>query len=84
MLHCLCSIPVRATYTKIYGLWYGKPRVVYDGAAMVNGMSLNQIVQAGENPFNNLVEILIRFRWGRYACVADISKCFFQVGIPRC
>ena len=60
-----------------------KPRVVYDGAAMVEGMSLNQAVLAGENLLNNLVEVLTRFRLGKYACVADVSKCFFQVGIPR-
>ena len=60
-----------------------KPRVVYDGAAMVEGMSLNQAVLAGENLLNNLVEVLIRFRLGKYACVTDVSKCFFQVGIPR-
>ena len=33
-----------------------KPRVVYDGAAAVQGMSLNQAVFAGENLLNNLVE----------------------------
>ena len=43
-------------------------------------MSINQAVLAGENLLNGLVEVLIRFRLGRYACVADISKCFFQVG----
>ena len=59
-----------------------KPRVVHDGAAMFNGMSLNHIVLAGENLLNNLVEVLIRFRLGKYACVADVSKRFFQVGIP--
>ena len=56
--------------------------MVYDGAAVAEGMSINQAVLAGENFLNGLVEVLIRFRLGRYACVADISKCFFQVGIP--
>ena len=59
-----------------------KPRVVYDGAAAVQGMSLNQAVFAGENLLNNLVEVLTRFRLGKFACVADLSKCFFQVQIP--
>ena len=30
-----------------------------------------------------MFEVLIRFRLGKYACVADVSKCFFQVSIPR-
>ena len=59
-----------------------KPRVVYDGAAEMNGLSLNSAVLAGENLLNNLVQVLTRFRLGKYACIADVSKCFFQVGIP--
>ena len=56
--------------------------MLYDGAAELKGMSINQAVLAGENLLNGLVDVLIRFRLGRYACVADISKCFFQVRIP--
>ena len=59
-----------------------KPRVVYDGAAAVLAMSLNQTVFAGKNLLNNLVEVLTRFRRGKFACVADLSECFFQVQIP--
>ena len=59
-----------------------KPRVVYDGSAVFDGMSLNQVVLAGENLLNNLVEVLVRFRLEEFACVADLSKCFFQVKIP--
>ena len=60
-----------------------KPRVVHDGSAVFDGMSLNQVVLAGENLLNNLEEVLVRFRLGKFACVADLSKCFFQVKIPR-
>ena len=60
-----------------------KARVVYDGAALHKGMSLNQAVLGGGNLLNNLVAVLIRFRLGRYACIADLSKCFFQVSLPR-
>ena len=59
-----------------------KPRVVYDGAATVNGVCLNQLVLAGENLLNGLVEVLTRFRMGKYACVTDLSRCFFQIKIP--
>ena len=49
----------------------GKPRVVYDDAATVGGVCLNQAVLAGTNLLNNLVEVVVRFRLGKYACVAD-------------
>ena len=39
---------------------------------------MNQAVFAGENLLNNLVEVLTRFRLGKFACVADLSKCFFS------
>ena len=32
---------------------------------------------------NGLVEVLTRFRVGRYACTADLSKYFFQVVMPE-
>ena len=76
------SLNVQAWYLPFFVTKSAKPRVVYDGAAVAEGMSINQAVLAGENLLNGLVEVLIRFRLGRYACVADISKCFFQVGIP--
>ena len=68
-------------------MWYlpffvtksAKPRIVYDGSDAVNGTSLNQVVWSGENFRNNLVEVLIRFRLGKFACVANLSKCFFQI-----
>ena len=59
-----------------------KPHVVYDGAATVNGVCLNQLVLAGENLLNGLMEVLTRFRMGKYACVTDLSRCFFQIKIP--
>ena len=78
-----CPVEILVSYLPFFVTRTDKPRVVYDGVAMINGMSLNQIVLAGENLLNNLVEVLIRFRLGSYACVADVSKCFFQVGIPN-
>ena len=59
-----------------------KPRVVYDGSAVFDGIPLNQVVLAGENLLNNVVGVLIWFRVGKFAWVADLSKCFFQVKIP--
>ena len=72
------SLDVQAWYLPFFVTKSAKPRVVCDGAAVAEGMSINQAVLAGENLLNGLVEVLIRFRLGRYACVADISKCFFS------
>ena len=44
---------------------------------------MNQVVQAGTNLLNNFVEVLGRFRLGKYACMADLSKRFFQMVVPE-
>ena len=75
------SLDVQAWYLPFFVTKSATSRVVYDGAAVAEGMSINQAVLAGENLLNGLVGVLIHFRLGRYACVADIRKCFFQVGI---
>ena len=69
-------------YLPVFVTKSAKPTVVYDGAAAFQDMSLNQAVFAGENLLNNLVEVLTRFSLGKFACAADLSKCFFQVQIP--
>ena len=56
---------------------------MYDGAATFRGVSLNQAVLARTNLLNNLVEVLTRFRLGKFACMADLSKYFFQVAVPE-
>ena len=57
---------------------FAKSRVVYDGAAMTGCVSINQAVLAGQNLLNRLVDVLMRLRLGRYACVSDVSKYFFS------
>ena len=71
------------------GCWYlpffvmkqDKQRVVFDGTAKFQGSALNDAVLSGVNLLNNLVDVLTRFRVGKYACMADLSKCFFQVSL---
>ena len=72
-----------AWYLPFFVTKQDKPRVVYDGAATVAGVSLNQAVLAGTNLLNNLVEVLTRFRIGIFAAMADLSKCFFQLAMPE-
>ena len=56
-----------------------EPRVVFNSAISYKGFSLNNVVYPGINLLSGLVEILTRFRLEKYACMADLSKCFFQI-----
>ena len=57
----------------------GKVRVVNDAAAMYNGTSLNNSLITGPDLLNSLVGVLMRFRVGTIAIVADIEAMFHQV-----
>ena len=59
------SLDVGAWYLPFFVTKSAKAKVVYDGAAVAEGMSINQAALAGENLLNGLVEVLIRFRLGR-------------------
>ena len=82
--------PVKGQKLKTPSCWYllffktksAKPLVVYDKSVVDDGQSLNQAVFSGENLLKNLLEVLTRFRLGKFVCVADLSRCFFQVKIP--
>ena len=56
-----------------------KVRIVFDYAAKVNGISLNDLLEKGPNLLNDLTGILLRFRKYRYAVAGDISKMFLQI-----
>ena len=60
----------------------GKVRVVFDGAAEVDGVSLNSTLITGPDLLNNLVGVLIRFRSGRIAIAADVEAYYHQVLVP--
>ena len=66
-------------YLPFYVTKTAKPRIVYDGAATAGGVSLNRAVLAGENLLNGLVDVLMRFRMGKYACVADVKSASFKL-----
>ena len=55
--------------------------MVYDGAATVRGTPLNQGVLAGTNLLNNLVKVLIRFRFGTYG---DLTVLFELIASLYC
>ena len=58
-----------------------KLRVVYDCAAEYQGTSLNKKVLQGPDLINKLIGVLLRFREGKYAMMADVEAMFYQVKV---
>ena len=55
-----------------------KPRVLCDGAATFQSLSLNEAILPGVNLLNGLVGVLNRFRLGRFACMAEAGTVLFK------
>ena len=59
----------------------GKIRVVFDAAAKHNNISLNEKLLKGPDSLNSFIGLLMRFRKGEYAVMADIGKMFHQTHV---
>ena len=59
----------------------GKVRVVFDAAATFANTSLNMNLLVGPDLLNNLISVLLQFRTGRIAVMADIEQMFNQVKV---
>ena len=59
-----------------------KIRVVFDCAAKFKGRCLNDSLLQGPDLASPLVEVLIKFRQGPYAFMADIESMFYQIKVP--
>ena len=58
--------------------------MVYDGALIINGISINDMVYRGPLFLGSLVRVLIRFRQHAFGVTGDIRNMFFQVKLhPR-
>ena len=57
-------------------------RVVFDAAALHDGVSLNSQLRQGPDLTNSLLGVLLRFRQDPIALVADIEGMFNQVKVP--
>ena len=76
----------RTWYLPHHGLFHpqnkDKIRVVFDAAAMQDGVSLNNQLHQGPDLTNSLLGVLLRFRQYPIALVADLEGMFNQVKVP--
>ena len=83
----LAGPPGRTWYLPHHGVLNpNKPdklRVVFDCAAKYQGRSLNDVVLQGPDLTNKLIGVLLRFREGQVALMADIEQMFHQVGVTK-
>ena len=73
---------INSWYIPHFGVYHPKKpnkiRVVFDGAAKVGGMCLNDHLLQGPDQLNSLIGILMRFRKEYVAVTCDIAKMFHQ------
>ena len=58
-----------------------KVRIVFDGAATYNGVSINDIIHPGPKLQQSLLAVLLRFRRHPVAIVCDIAEMYLRIGI---
>ena len=58
-----------------------KVRLVFDGSARFNGVSINDLMHVGPKLQNDLLHILLRFCLWPIAVAADVSEMFLQVSL---
>ena len=56
-----------------------EPRIVFDAAAKIQGVSCNALLRAGPNLLETLLGVLFRFRLGALAITADVEQFYHRV-----
>ena len=72
-------------------MWYlpyfvtsqAKKRIVYDGRAEFDGVCVNEFIETEPDLSNSLADVLARFRLEKLGMMANLTKCFFQIGLPE-
>ena len=76
----------RTWYLPHHGVFHHQKKdkigVVFDTAALHDGVSLNSQLRQGPDLTNSLLGVLLRFRQDPIALVADIERMFNQVKVP--
>ena len=60
-----------------------KKRIVYDKKSEYKGVYVNDVIMAGPDLLNPLLHVLIRFCLGKFALMADVTKYFFHIKLPK-
>lgn len=72
-------------YIPHFGVYHpkkpGKLRIVFDCSAKYENECLNDKLIQGPDLTNNLFDVLLRFRFGKYAYVADVQHMFLRVRV---
>jgi hypothetical protein len=58
-----------------------KCRLVFDAAAKMDGLSLNDALEKGPRLMNSLFDVLIGCRQNEVAFAGDVSKMFNQIAV---
>ena len=61
----------------------GKIRVIFDCSSQYRGTSINKSLLSGFDLTNQLARVLIRFRVGPEAFMANIQAMLYQVKVPE-
>ncbi|XP_053699113.1 uncharacterized protein LOC128746088 [Sabethes cyaneus] len=62
----------------------GKVRLIWDAAAVVDGISLNTLLLPGPDMLTPLSSVLFRFRQFPFAVSSDIAEMFHQIKVIEC
>ena len=60
-----------------------KYRLIINGAYEFEGKCINDYLLSGESLMNNIHDVLVRFRAGRYVVTGDVSQMFLQVQVKE-
>ena len=58
-----------------------KVRITFDGAAICDGVSLNDFVHAGPKLQRSIVDVLLLFQRYEIAIICDIAKMYLQIEV---